>query len=60
MNSNGKTNSDASQGVTTSAKKTYRSPALHVYGDVRAMTSSTASGGTSDGMGGLNMQKSFP
>jgi hypothetical protein len=38
-------------------KKTYHSPVLHLYGDIRAMTQSVAAGAKADGMSGLAMQK---
>ena len=46
--------------VATGQKKAYRSPVLHVYGDVRSMTKSNNVGGTADGMSGSGMTKSFP
>lgn len=47
-------------GAASASKKPYRSPVMHVYGDVRAMTMSTANGNTADGMTGAGMTKSFP
>jgi len=60
MNLNKTTGHDTDAAATNAAKKNYRSPELHVYGDIRAMTHSSAAGGTADGMSGSLMSMSLP
>lgn len=60
MNSNKTTGLDTNAASANAAKKTYRSPELHVYGDIRTMTNSSAAGGTADGMSGSLMNMSIP
>jgi hypothetical protein len=60
MNSKKTTGLDADAVPKNAAKKTYSRPELHIYGDIRAMTNSSAAGGTPDGMSGSLMNMSNP
>ena len=60
MNANNKSGLDTTGVAASEPKKTYRSPELHVYGDVRATTSSVGVMGGLDGMAGAGMTNSLP
>lgn len=49
---------DGSQ--TTRSKKIYRRPAIHVYGNIRAITNAVGKSGMADGGMGMMMTKTSP
>jgi hypothetical protein len=60
MNPTNRTGLDTSDCAKSTSKKSYCSPVLYVYGDVRAITSAVGVMGGLDGKNGSGMTNSLP